>query len=92
MSYPYAPGLGNYKQYEKTLPDLAATSDKRQIGRFCSGLSQIKAYALDKLKKPLKTQRGSLYRFIGVFSGEPVSCRLRNSDPCGSRYRFAEYA
>ena len=64
MSYPYAPGLGNYKQYEKTLPDLAATSDKRQIGRFCSGLSQIKAYALDKLKKPLKTQRGSLYRSV----------------------------
>ena len=30
--------------------------------------------------------------FIEVFSGEPVSCRLRNSDPCGSRYRFAECA
>jgi len=30
--------------------------------------------------------------FIGVFSGELTSCCLRNSDPCGSRYRSAECA
>ena len=34
----------------------------------------------------------AIFRFIGVFSGEPVPCYLRDSDPCGSRYRFAECA
>lgn len=61
MSYPYPSGLINYSAHKKMLPVLAASSDKKQIGRFCSGLDHVSAYALDKIKVPLKKQRGSLY-------------------------------
>lgn len=61
MAYPYQSGLENYALYKKTLPDLALSSDKKQIGRFCTGLGHVSAYALDKIKVPLKRLRGSLY-------------------------------
>lgn len=58
MAYPYRAGLLNYLGYKKSFTDLAASSDKEQIGRFCTGLDHVSAYALDKLKVPLKKQRG----------------------------------
>ena len=64
MAYPYRSGLANYSHYKKSFTDLAASSDKKQIGRFCTGLDHINAYALDKIKVPLKTQRGSLYSSV----------------------------
>lgn len=64
MAYPYRSGLVNYSQYKKSFADLAASSDKKQIGRFCLGLDRVNAYALDKIKVPLKTQRGSLYSSV----------------------------
>ena len=64
MAYPYLSGLLNYSEYRKSFTDLAASSDKKQIGRFCAGLDHISAYALDKMKVPLKTQRGSLYSSV----------------------------
>lgn len=64
MAYPYRSGLANYSHYKKSFTDLAASSDKKQISRFCTGLDHINAYALDKIKVPLKTQRGSLYSSV----------------------------
>lgn len=80
MAYPYLSGLVNYSEYRKSLTDLAASSDKKQIGRFCAGLDHIWAYALDKLKKPLKTQRGSLYRSVDAL--------YEGNDQC---YYFIEF-
>jgi len=66
MPYPYKPGLDNYSSYEKSLPDLARSSDKdqAQMERFCAGLDHVRAYDLDKLKAPLNTQRRSSYKSV----------------------------
>lgn len=61
MAYPYRSGLQNYLKYRMSFTELAASSDKKLIGRFCSGLDHVSAYSLDKLKVPLKSLRGSLY-------------------------------
>ena len=62
MAYPHKVGLKNYRVYYKTLPKLAESSDKRLISRFCEGLDNVHAFALDKLKGILKKDRGCLYK------------------------------
>lgn len=80
MAYPYRAGLLNYSKYRKSFTDLAASSDKKQIGRFCAGLDHISAYALDKIKVPLKKQRGSLYSSVdALYEGKD------------NRYYFIEF-
>lgn len=80
MAYPYRSGLANYSAYKKSLPDLAASSDKKQIGRFCVGLGHVDAYALDKIKVPLKKQRGSFYCSVdALYAGKD------------NRYYFIEF-
>ena len=62
MAYPYKVGLENYSAYYRALPEIAESSDKRLISRFCEGLDSVHAFALDKLKGILKKDRGCLYK------------------------------
>ena len=62
MAYPHKAGLENYDAYYKTLPEVAESSDKRLISRFCSGLDSVSVFALYKLKGILKKDRGCLYK------------------------------
>ena len=59
MSYPFKSGFADYEQYYQSLPELAASLDKK-VSKYCKGLDNVCAYSLDRLKGLLKTYRGCL--------------------------------